>query len=304
VDKAAAAISDNKSDNQQLTNLPLADIEVGVWDYVNKTLLAWQWPPDPSYWGKYIGPGISVPTKRTESYNTGPVTMTVAKVFKINTVSVYAKATAALSGIGGFTPGSPVMPFGPMNPPPDPGDEFTGWFRNDTNDTMGWSNLQGVPPGESPPSTSANDLKDLLAGNGSPDTTDGKVVISINNGQVAAAIHTMVAKNNLFGLVETEPKSNIYTPLDEPNPSFNDGTTYADTVYMLPVFDKSLVDPDANTEKFNQAGVIGAVPVKLLEVGDSPHNYIKVLIMDGYIAPGLGGGPWYGILSTQPKLVK
>jgi len=298
IDKASAAIGDNRSDNVQLVTLPVGDIQVGLWDYVGRQLLPYTWPPDVSWWGKAIGPGISLPTQKTDSYNAGPVTMTLANIFGMSTVAVRAEATAALSGIGGFTPGSPVMPFGPMTPPPNAG-PFTGYFRNDTNDTVGWSNLQGVPLGDKPNGTNANDLKKLLAGTGSPDTGPDHPVVSLNNGVVSSAIKEMTAKNNQFGLVETAPKSNIFTPQGN-NAA---GVPYADVVYLLPVYDKALTGGDV--DKFNQAAVVGAIAAKLVEVADSPGNNIKVWIMtEGYVAPGVGGGLWYGVLSTQPFLVQ
>lgn len=298
IDKAAAAIGDNKSDNVALVTLPKTDITVGIWDYVNRQLLTWNWPPEAIWWGKYIGPGISLPTQRADSYNAGPVKMTLANIFGSSTVPVKAWATAALSGMGGFIPGSPVLPFGPMTPPPVAG-PFDGFFRNDGNDTVGWSNLQGVPLEDKPNGTSANDLKNLLAGKGSPDTAPDHPVVSINNGVVSSAIKTMTGNNNLFGLVETAPKSNIF----QPQGTNAAGVPYADVVYLMPVYDKTLTGGDPN--KFNQSAVVGAIAAKIIEVHDSPDNYMKLYIMnDTYVAPGVGGGAWYGVLSTQPKLVK
>jgi hypothetical protein len=304
IDKASAAIGDNKSDNVALVDLPTADIQVGIWYYdktecpdPNNQLQPWVWPPASSEWGKHIGPGVSLPTQKTDSYNAGPVALTLANIFgKGSEVPVRVMATAALSGMGGFGPGSPTMPFGPMEPPPGAG-TFTGWFRNDNSDTVGWSNLQGVPLGEPTNNTSAKDLKDLLTGNGSPDTGPDHPVVNINNGQIASAINEMTGPNNLFGLVETGSKTNIF----QPQGTNADGVAYADVVYLLPVYDK--IVGDAN--KFNQAAVVGAIAVRLVEVGTSPLNYITVNIQSGtYVAPGVGGGPWYGVLSTQPFLVQ
>jgi hypothetical protein len=308
VDKAAAAISDNKSDDNQfhkvnLTDLNINEIDYGVWDYIGKftasgkpDLLPWNWPPDSSLWGQYIGPGVRVPVKRDENHNLGQVRMTLANIFGIKSVSVSAKAAAALSGLMQFNDATPIMPFGPMADPPPPKTEFTGYFKNDKDDTVGWSNLQGVKPGEKPPNTSAKDLKDLIDGKGSPDTMDGKTVVSINNGQIASAIQTMTGPNNRFGLVETASHSNVYQP----------DADHESIPYLLPVYDKTMggTDPNADTGKFNQGGIAGSVPVKLVEVGTPPLNYIKVIILDGYIAPGGGGAPYFGALSAEPKLTQ
>jgi Flp pilus assembly protein TadG len=302
--QASLTVVNNRSDDKALTDLPIADIQVGVWNCETGNWVGgapvFSWPPDSSYWGHYVGPGISLPTQKTTSYNAGPVTMTLANIFGIATVPVKAKATAYLSPIGGPTPSTPIMPFGPMAPPPASG-PFTGWFRNDNNDTVGWSNLQGVPEGEHINNTSAKDLKDLILGKGSPDAGPDHSVVSINNGQVAAAINTMTGPNNLFGLVETAPKSNIYTPQGT-NAA---GVPYTEVVYLLPVFDKSAYGGDPADPKYNQAAVVGCIAVKLVEVGTSPYNYITVTILDEpYVTPGYGGGAYYGVLSNVPKLVQ
>jgi hypothetical protein len=105
--QAYNAIADNRSDNTafQEGDLSEDDIQVGIWDYVNRTLLGWQWPPPESMWGKYIGPGVSLPTNRNENVSLGPVGMTLARMFGINTVPVQARATAALSGVGAIEEG-------------------------------------------------------------------------------------------------------------------------------------------------------------------------------------------------------
>ncbi len=111
----------------------------------------------------------------------------------------------------------------------------------------------------------------------------------------------MTAKNNLFGLVETAPKSNIYIP--DPTGTNAKGVPYPEVQYLLPVFDKATLGGDPN--KFNQSAVVGCVMVTLQEVGTSPYNYIKVNFVAGpYVTPGYGGGAYYGVLSNVPKLVQ
>jgi hypothetical protein len=302
--QASITIGANKSDNAALKDLPLTDIQVGIWNYETSNWVGgapvWTWPPDASLWGHYIGPGVGVFTKRSDSYNSGPVGMTLAQIFGISTVPVGTKATAALSGIGGFYPGTPVLPFGawrddptdPTKPNPalTPGQELLGVFRNDTSDTMGWTNLD--PKNTNP---SASEIKKIM-NQGALYDCPFESTVGIQNGVASSAIKAMTAPNNRFGLTPTATNRNIYEPTGT-NP---DGVNYADVVYMLPIYYSESKD-----NKFNQSTVVGGIPVQIVRVTDSPENSIDVRIVSGpYVAPGYGGGAWYGILSTQPKLVK
>jgi|GEM_PF-2170127 len=313
VTQASLAIGDNRSDDNafhmaNLIDLPAGDIQSGIWDYNgevsgNKQLLPWQWPPPSSMWGKYIGPGITLPVKRDDTHNRGQVSMTLARIFKVNQVAVGAKATAALSGIGGYYPGSPVLPFGTWdNLLPQPGSPpLHGTFRNDTNDTLGWTNLN---PKDTNPN--ANELKTIMKQGALYDCPYGSTV-GLQNGVASTVIQAMTqqakGKNplNRFGLIP-DPNStgkNEFIPSPDPNPA-SPGDTYASTVYMMPVFS----DGSQGGNKFNQSAMVGGVPVQIVRVASPPGNYIDVKIMSGpYVAPGYGGGRWYGVLATEPKLV-
>jgi hypothetical protein len=299
--QASLTIGVNRSDNVALTDLPTDEIQVGIWNYEISDWVGgspvFTWPPDSSLWGRFIGPGISLPTKRDGTHNNGPVGMTLAQIFGTSTVAVTnVRATAALSGVGGFVPGSPALPFGPMKQYlPDPPGPFHGTFRNDNTDTFGWSNLD---PNNTNPS--ASDLKNLLTGKNSVPDCPYMSTVGLNNGQISSALMAMTGQNNPFGLVETPAGSNVYVPTG----SNAAGVNYSDMVYMLPVYDKSAL---SNPDTFNQAGLVGAVPVKLVSVGTPPLDYIDIQILPpdkSYVVPGYGGGAWYGILATEPKLVQ
>jgi hypothetical protein len=299
--EAFNTIQVNKSDkvNFQLGDLPMDDIQVGTWDYVARGWLGgnptWSWPPDSSYWGTHIGPGVTLPTRRTELMSLGPVAMTLAQVFKINAVDVGVKATAALSGIGGFYPGSPTLPCGTWEQMiPDPGEILHGTFRNDTSDTLGWTNLN---PADTNPN--ANELKTIMDQGALYDCPYGSTV-GIQNGVASSVIKEMTNPHNRFGLVDSDGDK-IYQPSSDINPATDPPVSYADTIYMMPVYS----DGSGGTDNFNQSAVVGGIPVKILSVADSRNNYIDVQIVGGaYVSPGYGGGKFYGILSTQPKLVQ
>jgi hypothetical protein len=301
--QASLTVGYNKSDDNTfhivpLTDLPEGEIDVGIWDYIARQLTPWR-PLGASDFGTYVGPGIRLPVKRTDSHNQGPVSMTLAKLFNVSQVSVSSKATAALSGLGGFVPGSPTMPFGTWdNMLSGPGQILHGTFRNDTNDTLGWTNLD---PNDTNPN--ANELKKLLTdptGASTPNCPTGSIV-GIQNGQVASAIQSMTKQSplNRFGLIDMG--GNVYQPSNNINPLSPTGETYANTVYMMPVYS----DGSGGLDKFNQSAVVGAVLVQIVQVTTSPGNSIDLKIVDGtYVAPGYSGGKFYGILSTDPKLVQ
>lgn len=304
--QAIITVTENKSDNVALKDLPTGDIQVGIWDYTARQLTSWQWPPPASDWGKMIGPGISLPVKRAGSDNYGPVAMTLASFLGQDLVSVGANATAALSGIGGFVPGSPVLPFGSWDDQvKKTGKDNTlhGTFNRDGTDTLGWTNLD---PNNTNPN--ASELKKLLTdptGASTPYCPTGSTV-GIQNGQVDSAMQAMTKSNNRFGLVETPAGSNVYVPSTAMNPLTSTPgpeVSYADTVYMMPVY----IGGSASGDKYNQSAVVGAVPVKIDKVSPKAGNkYIDLVIQgdDPYLAPGYGGGAWYGILATQPFLVE
>jgi hypothetical protein len=294
--QASLAVQLNKSDNAYLKDLPIGDIQTGLWycDSNPPELLAWQWPIPASYWGKHIGPAVSLPTKRKDAYNDGPVAMSLATFLGQGPVDVGAKATAMLTPMGGPVPGSPTLPFGTWSDQlTGVNQEITGVFRNDNSDNLGWTNLD---PNDTNPN--ASELKKMISdatGKYTPDCPTGSTV-GIQNGVAASVIKAMVAEGNRFGLTVSSTDPGTYVPTG----TNSAGVAYADVIYMMPVF-----DDNGSGDKFNQSAVVGAVPVKIEQVTDSPENSIRVKVVEAYFtAPGYGGGAWYGILSTQPKLVE
>lgn len=304
--QASLTIGVNKSDNIALKDLPLADIQVGIWDYVGKNLLPWQWPPDPSLWGQYIGPGVKLPTKRVASYNYGPVGMTLANIFDISTVPVETRATAALSGVGGFLPGAPTFPFA-INEAllPTDGGQITQWTitsNPDHADEGGWTNLIA---GDPPPNTNISDIKKLLSGIPITDEVNQGDYISLNNGVACSAIKAMINdKSGLWHLVqentlpgkESAP-NNHYVP-DPTFPYPSPGGTGVLSV-MFPVVQEDKV-------KFNQYSMYGAITADIIRVMDAPDCTFTIAnIRNESVAPNTtGGGRFYGTLSLEPKLVQ
>ncbi len=303
--QAHLTIGSNRSDNVALTTLPTDEIQTGIWNYETSDWVGgspvFTWPPDASLWGHYIGPGITLPVKRDPSHNGGSVGMTLAQLFGQVTVPVTnVRATAALSGVGGTTPGSPTLPFGPSEQtlPSGPG-PFHGIFKSNVTNNIGWTTLNP----DNVHSVSASDLMKIMQYGAQYDCPTGSTV-GVQNGVDASVINAMVKQTplNMFGLEPIATGSNIYRPSTETNPKADPPASYADTVYMLPVFD--LLGQSGN---FTQTAISGFIPVKITEVATSPDNYIDLEILSTnvtWVAPGYGGGRWYGILAKEPKLVQ
>jgi len=285
--QASLTILVNKSDNTSLQDLPIGDIEVGIWNYTERKLYSWAWPPDPSDWGKYIGPGIRLPTKRTAAYNYGPVSMTLANIFGISTVPVGARATAALSGVGGFRQEScPEVPLCINRELLDLYGKGTQiQFHPDHEDTGGWTNLL---PLEQKDRTDASDIKSYLRDGPYCGNLPNETVISMNNGVMCSATKTFIEERDKWGLVEdADPNTKNTWVTSEPR--------------------KDYVFPVCTLDKFNQWHIVSGVTAKIIQVSSAPDDCnIKIEIVQGNtVAPGTyGGGPWYGVLSTEPKLVQ
>jgi Putative Flp pilus-assembly TadE/G-like len=330
---ASTDISDNRSDTRQLTTLPTGDIQTGTWDANNPTppdqpLLPWidwsDWSSYSTYMGRHVGPAIRLPVQKTGSYNYGPVSMTLASIFNIQAVSVHTHATAWLAPWGGPNPntGNITMPFGSwLDDLPTklihfgPDLYLHGTFAPDPNNTLGWTDLQ--PNGSK---TNANLVKKILEGTTIPDC-ESPANLSIQNGVISSAIQTMTAMNgtkldNRFGLVPStfsgvvnDPvpgqlglsvtPGNLYEPLNTQNPAQPPGTTYADTIYMMPEFYNG-----TNYPQYNQSGLASGTPVYIAGVAGPPDNFIDLRIVQGtVILPGYPGTTFTGSLSTTPQLV-
>jgi hypothetical protein len=295
--KAQLTIDKNKSDNQALDSLPLGDMTVGIW-YANpaespdpnQQLQPWVWPPAASEWGKYIGPGISLPVKREGSQNLGPVGLTLAKIFGTPSVPVSTKATAALTGVGGFREDS-LSPEFPICINVDLVKAKGGQilFHPDKEDTGGWTNLR---PGWEKDHTDAADIKKFFRKQRGPGDLPPGTEVSLNNGVMCSATKTLIEEAALWHLKPKSGTKNTWVGENDPKT----GKPYA---YVFPVCKK---------DQFNQWTILSGVAAELIEVGSAPDDCKLVINIVGdvfTVAPGTyGGGPWYGLLSTEPKLVK
>jgi hypothetical protein len=301
--QAQNAISDNKSDNTafQTGDLPIGDMQVGIWDYIgeisgSRQLMAWQWPPPGEMWGKYIGPGIRVPTKRTSSTTLGPVAMTLAKIFGIKSVGVNAKATAALSGLGEVKEGMVDLPIyieqsffmGAGNPI---GKQVTINLNPNTTESGGWFSIPGDTNGNA---TNPQVLEQYIKGTLQfpamdvyPDTPTATDVLT-NRGEIAGVFDQYEScdpPKNHIGVLYWKWWSTV-------------NCSNKDWIVHLPI----IADlGSANDSK----QVIGFSTWKVVSVGPPPAKNLVVQLVGGSVDyNGKGGGVYGGILSPEPKLVE
>jgi Putative Flp pilus-assembly TadE/G-like len=296
--EAYNTIQVNKSDHTNfiLGDLPMADIQVGIWDYDARDWVGgaptWSWPPDPSYWGKYIGPGVTLPTKRTESSSLGAVAMTLAQVFGTNTVPVSTMATAALSGVGELDEGYPgCFPIA-INKDLLTTPDSTIYLSPDTSDVGGWTVL-------SLDNTNAADVKKLINHKATTPTVTTGDSISLLNGSACSILKEAIDYYTNETTIE-DPKG-VYK-LDPPI---------------------EVVFPVVTEYKFNQsAEVVGFMSATIpwfIDTNAAPGTPIPDTsppqVTNGHcviiIKPKLGdtgnlpgGGAWFGFLSPQPRLVQ
>jgi hypothetical protein len=288
--QAYNAIAYNKSDNTafQVGDLPLDDIEVGIWDYVNRTLLDWEWPPPSNMWGKFIGPGVSLPTKRNDSVSLGQVAMTLAKLFGISSVPVQAKATAALSGVGAIEEGyDGSFPIAVDEDKVKAAGEMI-FLSPDDPDVGGWTSL-------SMETASAAKFKGLINHSiDNPQVSTGDW-IKLQNGVSCTAIKEAIDYYDTVevskGVHELQPPVEVVFPVVQVD-TFNQtaevkGVMAATITYLR----------DSNA------------PKDILIPGSDPPKYtgdcmIILTAVHGTSGGLPGGGRWYGLLSTQPKLVE
>jgi hypothetical protein len=301
----------NATGPNQLQHLPEADVVFGVWNFqdppgwlagpVAAEEFSSVWPPSEAYWGDFIGPGVSVITRREGDYNAGPVQLTLGRIppVEIESMAARADSVAFLSGVGGFGEGAGEFPICLNKDYVDPVYETID-FSPDNADKGAWTNLTPQSAGDR---TDASDFKELFKDcTRLPQALDHGEPISLNNGEMCSA-----TKNLIDGAVgkKDDELCNQYglelVPVPKDDPDYpNKGNTYRNInnrIYLFPVCDTD--------EKLNQWHTYGAAPYYIRIVSSSPDP-CRIVIQrapGNYVAPNTsGGGRYYGVLSPQPLL--
>jgi hypothetical protein len=316
VSQAKATIGMNYSDNTPLQEVLDNDIQVGVWNFETRQWLyddgsgqpVFTWPPNAADYGKVIGPGVSLKTRREGGVNAGPVSMTLARVFGIPSVNVNTPATAALSPLGEL--GEDNWDESGQPPPLQIGDYYAknpGSTLNlspDNNDAGGWHSYYDL---KNPSTPLIEKLiwgevehPDLFAG---PADNGGTPIERSNgvNADLFLDLPSKMGKSLYWKWMEMTGRVvngvQIAGP-DEPSP-----TNQVWTV-RLPV--TSSEGPYVGT-----AEILGFVDVTINRV--YPPNYAdptKAKTIDvtvgtyNEVTTGKGGGHYYGIIALDPKLVQ
>lgn len=298
----------NKLDNAALTDLPTGDIQVGTWDYTAQQLKPWVNWTDPAvaagFYGKYVGPGISLPVQKTSSHNGGAVTMFLATIFKINTMDVKTQATAALSGVGSFPPGYGTFPIAVNSAGVTKAGGVIIFGPTGVNNAA-WSSLDDSG------SASANTMKGLInRSDPSPGLKMGDI-INLNNGDVCSAVKAAI--DHYVPKSYNPPYKGVYdlTAINAPNPpplvvfpTVDEGTgpmngstpvTGGMMAYITLLYDTNAKPPAAGTTYTPYGGTPQPYP--------SGKCLIGIEIVNG-VAPGTGGGgKYWGTFSLQPLIV-
>jgi hypothetical protein len=291
------------------------DVKVGVWNFETRQWLyvvggepVFTWPPDAADYGKVIGPGISLKTRKETGINSGPVAMTVAKIFGVSSVNVNATGTAALSPLGEV--GEDNWDENGQPPPLQIGDKYategsgTLTLHPDNTDTGGWHSYYGIG------NPNKTELENLIWGKTksgadveipSIDVSQpGEGAIERLNGVIA----DLFQPNNDRSLISRWMQITGYTIDNVGNITNEPGFIPNTWTVTLPV--TSSDGPYVGTSP-----VLGFVRCTIDRV--YPPNYpdpTKKLSIDisisevKWVSTGHGGGRYYGVIALDPKLVQ
>jgi hypothetical protein len=252
---ALQTVSSNRAEGLPLS-IPAGDVQVGVWNWSTKAL-------EPTACSSGIN-AVRVVTRKDGVAN-GPVKLTFAALFGMETFNLTARATSLLEGIGKVPKGKGAFAMAiNQNKAPPLGDGLTLTLTPNHSDTGGWHAFFD-------PAANAQTLKELVNGSlPSPEIKMGDW-INLTNGVVASVFQEMKRQ---FDTVHQ-----------------------GDWTILCPVI------PDGNC--VGQAQVLGFCALKVTEVLTSPDNLIRGQVVSNYLAMETeGGGPNFGTFSRSPRLVE
>jgi hypothetical protein len=255
---AQAAVMANKADGKPLTLLP-DDIQLGTYA-LNGQTGAWEFTP--GYCSNNTN-AIKVVTRKTVAVN-GPVYLTFGWVLGKQYVELSAQSVAMLGWVKGIGAGRGTFPLALGDKyVPAPGEKMLVTFSPNGSDTGGWHTFFD-------PSTSANDLKNLVNGTTpSPEIKCGDTIY-VTNGVDAAVINEMYQQ---FYHVRK-----------------------GKWLIILPV-----IPSDQNYVQSRP--VKGFCAFEVLEVKGPPDKTVTGYAVGGYVLPNSETGGPLGMRATLPKLI-
>ncbi len=261
-----------------------ADIEIGQWDAVTKTLDVTLDIPD----------AVRVTVRRDSSAN-GPITTFFASIFGRDTVNITATATAALTGPSEIEECELFMPVGIS----------AAWFEfmNDDRGTFCDQDIQFYPTGDMTgcagwhtfdywPSNAAKLaqlLEDKVTGDCSDGYTNGDQLV-FTGGTVASAFDEMKALYDFMRVCDDTDVCPDNWDLDT-NPD-----TWTTHVVIYDLWDCS--NPQGYID------IVGFATVEINRVLETPEKLIGATLKCLDYAEGRGGGGSFGTKGTIPGLVQ
>jgi len=258
------------------------DIQIGVWHSTTRTLAV----------GNVGATGVRVTARRDGGAN-GPVATWLAGIMGINTMSITATATAALTGTGVLLPGETNAPFG-----------FDQVFFNNpafcnapiqfyptTTSCAGWHTFLETP---SNANTMRRTIIEGLIPNPptypTPQITSGQTSLEYIGGNLASAFDHPGPSNDLVDLFNAKKV---------PNSSSPSGFCWNVTV---PVYSTGNTSTCSNP--VGNYMTVGAATACVWNVQGTPSQQINAMVTCGEVTNGQGGGGNFGTLGSIPGLVE
>jgi hypothetical protein len=310
VSQAWTTIGKNPTDAAPLKDL--SDVIVGLWDYQKQAFEyaypeesagSFTWPPPMQYWGRYIGPAVSLTTKREQAeQNYGPVGMTLAQIFGVTAVPMGSLATAALSGVGSVGPGEVDLPMYISKdfftqPDLDLWNSRINLYPEQPIENAGWFTPPDVK-NTTPPELAKYILGPELGGKPFPSMQVSDGAFDSKDPPPYDYVYTQNGVDaNLFKETQscTPPKNHV-------------GMLYwrwwyqtqclgQPWIIQLPVLATSHQSNDPQP-------IVGFSEWEVVAVEEMPAKRIVIRPRSGVSPTGGGGGAFFGLLSLEPKLVR
>lgn len=249
-------------------SIPPSDILIGDWDGTTRTFTVTPVTPN----------AVQVRARRDPTAN-GPLITYVAGILGIDSLSVTASATAALTGVSSSHPGDLETPFGVsefrFSDPAFCSAPVRFYPTNDPLSCGGWHTFTESPPNAA---TLRNIINDLTAGTyESPATQAGDTQFEFVGGNIATAL------DDLYDL---------YRARRDPVTGYWDA--------LLPVY-QSADCSNPNTT----LTIIGYTSFRITDVQAPPNGQIvEGTIQCNLVDGGRGGGGSFGTLGSIPGLVQ
>ena len=287
----------NQAGAQSIT-INSADVEIGQWDGDNLTFTQTLAQPD----------AVKVTARRDGAAN-GPITTFFARIFGINTVGVWADATAALTGQSTAEPGELELPVGISRYFFDThscNSHIKFYPTNDPDSCAGWNTFTTSPANDS---TIRDILEESIT---SPETIAGETMFEFTGGTLSNptfdALLTLFQHNGYDVDIEGNPVSDGGEPVplydsDGNRLLYPDGTPRNEHKWDTTV---AVYDWDDCSNPNSSIVVAGFARILLTDVQNAPDKTMIGMVLCDYVdsEDTRGGGGEYGTKGSISGLVE